>query len=90
MDNGIVTIVVAGLIFAFVITRMALRHKERKLELAGRRGDDGRLEAVLTATQQEVARLRERVQVLERLATDEDRRLASEIDRLGDNPGARG
>lgn len=30
----------------------------------------------------EIARLRARVEVLERLATDEDRKLAGEIDRL--------
>jgi hypothetical protein len=76
-------IIIAGLIFAFVIVRMSLRHEERKLELKGRLGDeDGRIEAILAATQQEVTRLRERVQVLEKLVTDDDRKLADEINRL--------
>jgi hypothetical protein len=82
MDNGIVIIIIAGLIFAFVVTRMSFKHEERKMALKERQGDDGRLEAILAATQQEVARLRERVQVLEKLVTDDDRKLADEINRL--------
>ena len=41
-----------------------------------------RLEQILSANQAEMAKLRDRVQVLERLVTDEDRNLASEINRL--------
>lgn len=37
---------------------------------------------VLDDNSTEIARLRARVEVLERLATDEDRKLAGEIDRL--------
>lgn len=37
---------------------------------------------VLAENATEIARLRARVEVLERLATDEDRKLAGEIDRL--------
>ncbi len=36
----------------------------------------------MTENASEIARLRARVEVLERLATDEDRKLAGEIDRL--------
>jgi hypothetical protein len=45
-----------------------------------------RLEKIIADTRAETARLQERVKVLERLVTDDDRRLASEIDRL--RPGA--
>jgi hypothetical protein len=82
MDNGIVTVIIAGLIFAFVVARMSFKFEERKLALKAQRGGDGRLEAILTATQQEVTRLRERVQVLEKLVTDDDRKLADDIERL--------
>jgi hypothetical protein len=49
-------------------------------------GDIARLEKVTADAQSEIARLKERVKVLEMLATDGDHRLANEIDRL--RPGA--
>lgn len=82
----IVVVVAMTAVFAFIITMAAFRHEERRLGLikdsdAGR-GDVERLEQILGANQAEMAKLRERVQVLERLVTDEDRNLASEINRL--------
>jgi hypothetical protein len=47
------------------------------------KGGGERVEQILAENQAEMANLRQRVQVLERLATDEDRRVASEINRLG-------
>jgi hypothetical protein len=88
LAGSIVTVVVTTLVFIFLIVRMALKHEEKKL--AAKSGANQRLDQILADTQAEVARLRERVQVLERLATDEDRRVASEISRLGDNAGIRG
>lgn len=54
--------------------------KTRRAELlSGRsRGD----EAVIGSMQAQIERLTERVAVLEKLVTDDDRRLAQEIDRL--------
>lgn len=53
---------------------------------AGRdRADD----QLLASMQLEINRLAERVQVLERLATDDDRNLSREIDNLRDHTGAR-
>ena len=88
LAGSIVTVVVTTLVFIFLIVRMALKHEEKKL--AAKSGVNHRVDQILAETQAEVARLRERVQVLERLATDEDRRVASEISRLGDNAGLRG
>ena len=59
-------------------------------------GDNGPLraelegvKAQLAAAAQEVEKLNNRVRVLEKLATDDDRRLASEIERLNQvSPGA--
>jgi hypothetical protein len=41
-----------------------------------------RLQRIVEETSAEVLRLRERVQVLEKLVTDDDRKLADEINRL--------
>ena len=78
---GVTTVVIATIFLTYLIVRMALKHEERKLALKA--GKNERVEQILTETNAEVARLRERVQVLERLAIDEDRRVASEISRLG-------
>jgi hypothetical protein len=48
----------------------------------GSREDRDRLERIVAETSAEVARLRDRVQVLEKLVTDDDRKLADEIERL--------
>lgn len=44
--------------------------------------DSEAVHRILDENAAEIARLRARVEVLERLATDEDRKLAGEIDRL--------
>jgi hypothetical protein len=82
---GIATVVTVTLVFIYFIVRMALQHEEKKL--AAKSGKDERVEQILAETHTEIERLRQRVQVLERLATDEDRRVADEISRLG---GVRG
>jgi hypothetical protein len=85
---AIVTVVVVTVVFGYLIVRMALKHEEKRLAMKA--APNERVEQILAETQAEVARLRERVQVLERLVTDEDRRVASEISRLGDSPAIRG
>jgi hypothetical protein len=53
------------------------------------RGRTGRSEAdehLIGSMQQQVDKLTDRVAVLERLLTDDDRRLSREIDRLRDRP----
>lgn len=52
---------------------------------ARRRGEDDEaamMGGVVEGLHKEVARLKERVRVLEKLVTDDDRRLSDEIDRL--------
>lgn len=61
------------------IIRMALAHEEKRLALKAGAGDASRLEQIVTANTTEMARLRQRVEVLERLATDDERRLSHEI-----------
>jgi len=56
-------------------------HQKMKLKIAEAQG--GAEAAASRATQMELEKLKERVAVLERLITDEDRRLAGEISQLG-------
>lgn len=85
---AIATVVIVTVVFAYLIVRMALKHEEKRMAMKSGAGE--RVEQILAETQAEVAKLRERVQVLERLVTDEDRRVASEINRLGDSAAIRG
>jgi hypothetical protein len=83
---SIAAVIIAAIYFSYLIVKMALEHEEKKL---GTRAGNDRADQILAETHAEMAKLRERVQVLERLATDEDRRVSNEISRLGDNAGAR-
>jgi cell division protein FtsB len=84
-------VAITGIVATFFVIRMGMRHTERRLELTQGAGDVGRLERIIAENAAETARLRERVQVLERLVTDDDRKLADEINRLGrSSDGARG
>lgn len=88
MDLTTMIVVVVAMVAAFIliVTRMAFVHEERQMQAMKGKGagqeELARLEQILTANQAEMAKLRDRVQVLERLVTDEDRNLASEINRL--------
>jgi len=83
---SIAAVIIATVYFAYLIVKMALQHEEKKLAM---RTGANRADQILAETHAEMASLRERVQVLERLATDEDRRVSNEISRLGDNAGVR-
>ena len=79
----IATIAIAGMITFLAMMWMISRAQVAKVQ--ARRGsneDRERLERIVAETSAEVARLRDRVQVLEKLVTDEDRNLANEIERL--------
>jgi hypothetical protein len=84
MDPGISVALVFGtiLFFVYLIVRMATKHSEEKLRIKHGAGAAAAPDPGVAAAHIEIAALRERVQVLERLATDDDRRLAGEINRL--------
>jgi phage shock protein B len=63
----------------WVIGRTILRMMEMRKSGAGASAETA---ARLEGHDQELSRLRDRVAVLERLLTDDDRKLASEIERL--------
>ena len=75
---GIMTGLVLG-IYGINLEREKVRAKAA-IKSGG--ADAARLEGVVTEMQGEVQRLRDRVAVLERLVTDDDRRLSAEISRL--------
>ena len=74
---------VAVLVVASVGGGVWIEHiKSQRRKGEGAPGDIARLEKITADAQAEIARLKERVMVLEKLVTDDDRRLASEIERL--------
>lgn len=75
-------IVVIGAIAGIVQQGIKLERDKEKSKRAGIGGEADQLRGVVGELHQEVAKLRERVQVLEKLVTDDDRRLSDEIDRL--------
>lgn len=93
MDIGtmVVVIVLVVLGFSLLVVKWGLAHEEKRMAMKATGGADfQRMEQMLAATQTEMAGLRERVQVLERLATDDDRKLASDIERLRSAEAMRG
>lgn len=78
----IIGIVLIGAVSGIVHQGIKL---ERDKVRAGRRDADGetaQLGGIVSDLHQDVAKLKDRVRVLEKLVTDDDRRLADEIERL--------
>ncbi len=88
MDISIVIVVLAGIAGVLAIIVLGTRHEERKLELENGAGNAEKLGAMNAEMNAEIARLKDRVNVLERLATSDDRKLSEEIGRLGSRVGA--
>jgi hypothetical protein len=82
LSTMIVVIVLASIGFTLIVVHWGLKHEEKKMAMLAGTGDVARLEQILATTHAEMAGLRDRVQVLEKLVTDDDRRLASDIERL--------
>ncbi len=78
--------VVAPFAMVVAIVWIIQQGKSKRAELrSGLSQADG---AVIAQMQQQIDRLSDRVRVLEKLVTDDDQRLAREIDRLRDRPPA--
>ena len=74
------------LIVAIVLgSRMLRTHMMTQMRSGRSREDD----QMIGSMQSEITRLTDRVKVLERLATDDDRNLSREINSLRDRPAAR-
>lgn len=81
MDGLGILVPILGIMcgLAAIIANAVLRSQKLKLETAREERVSGASEAEMM---RELQRLKERVAVLEKLATDDDRKLSSEIDRL--------
>jgi len=81
LDFIIVVVIITAISGVFT-SRHKLEREKIRLR-AGRGGEsEEAVQKQLEDLQLDVARMKERIQVLERLATDDDRRLAEEIERL--------
>ncbi len=80
MFEFIVVIVAIGSVSGVI--HAALKHEERKQKYRTRGAEGDEVRGLVGDAHTEIARLKDRVRVLEKLVTDDDRRLASEIERL--------
>jgi uncharacterized protein YlxW (UPF0749 family) len=76
--------IIVAMVFGSRILRTHMQ--TRHMQYGARSRDDDQL---IGSMQLEINRLTERVQVLERLATDDDRNLTREINSLRDRPSTR-
>ena len=81
----VIPIMIFAIPLVAIIGGLSTERLKMKLKAgqAAASGQVERLVAELAQTRTDVARLQDRVNVLERLITDEDRRVANEISRLG-------
>jgi hypothetical protein len=83
MPTQVAFVAIAGMLTFLAMIWMIGRSRLARVQaMAGHDADRDRLERIIAETSAEVARLRDRVQVLEKLVTDDDRKLADEIERL--------
>lgn len=88
MDLGEVVVALAGIVMVWSITISVFRFATQKKNLGSSSGEVERLNAVVGQMNADMQKLRDRVGVLEKLVTDDDRKLADEIERLRRNPGS--
>jgi len=70
------------LAFTIWIIKIGLAHEEKRMAYKAEAGNAGRVAVIVAANETEMAKLRGRIEVLERLATDDERRLSREISGL--------
>lgn len=87
MDLGVTLVSLAGICAVFGIPILAIWSKHKQSMARGAGPEVDRLNAVIADMHADMNKLKDRVAVLERLATSEDRRIAEEIERLSRSPG---
>jgi hypothetical protein len=73
---------VLGTISGIINGGMRVKRERIKAQARGYDGETEALKGVIGEMHQDIGKLKDRVRVLERLVTDDDRRLADEIERL--------
>lgn len=79
-------VIVIGTISSVVHGGMRIEREKQKTLRRSLDGEGDQLRGVVGELHQDVAKLKDRVRVLEKLVTDDDRRLADEIERLRREP----
>lgn len=81
MEGVLITAIVIGGLVALFVVLGQYSLKEERIKAQAKGAVDGQ-ERINAETAAELARLRDRVEVLERVITDDDRKLAREIAEL--------
>ncbi|RYD94481.1 MAG: hypothetical protein EOP61_21595 [Sphingomonadales bacterium] len=84
----VLAVIIVGTIAKAITGGMKTERVRMKAQAYGYGEEADQLRGVVSEMHHEIGKLRERVRVLEKLMTDDDRRLADEIERLRrtDNP----
>lgn len=83
MPPEVMFVALGGMATFLFMIRMVHKQRLEALKLRHGVGQDGsRIDKLLADNAAEMAKMRERISVLEKLVTDDDRRLADEIERL--------
>ena len=78
----VIALVILGTVSSIITGGMKIEREKIRARSRGADGDAERLRGIVGDLHQDVAKLKDRVRVLEKLVTDDDRRLADEIERL--------
>ena len=78
----VIILVVIGTISSVITGGIKLERERIRARSRGADGETDQLRGIVGDLHQDVAKLKDRVRVLEKLVTDDDRRLADEIERL--------
>lgn len=84
----VIGLVIIGTVSSIVTGGIKLERDKVRARMHGADGETEQLNGVVGELHREVAKLKDRVRVLEKLVTDDDRRLADEIERLRREPRA--
>jgi len=78
----VIALVILGTVSSIITGGMKIEREKIRARSRGVDGDAEQLRGIVGDLHQDVAKLKDRVRVLEKLVTDDDRRLADEIERL--------
>ncbi len=86
----VIGLVVIGTVSSVITGGMRIEREKIKARSRGLNGEAEELKGVIGEMHQDIVKLKDRVRVLEKLVTDDDRRLSDEIERLRrDEPRSR-
>lgn len=82
MFEFIVAVIAIGTVSSVVTGALKLEREKVKAKSRGYDEETDQLRGVIGEMHKDITKLKDRVRVLEKLVTDDDRRLADEIERL--------